>query len=386
MNKPKTTSPAPATADAASKGGSDRYHDFTKLAGKESLFEALRDARVHITAKFRLPPREVETGVEETALEFAKRLVKEYPLVRLKDITQNRLNEEQLSEIAAILGAEEIDQEERAAAALTIEAAYLAANLEELQLFNDAANEEIAILVKCREEESKLRTTVKDRRRDASRWLVESWMTYDVRRTVEMDPEFSPVDTVGYSSPYQIFEICKTLYSDQATVTKSVRQYNAQLELAKVKQSSPHEYVQFTTRFNDAVTAWRNEGADPDDELIIRIYVDALDAKLFNQVKEDFKVPSKKKNYPPTWKEFKRETTAMFVEFQKDGLTSDPNSLIVLKADVAEKVDEDAKATEKPTCPCCCKKHRGECFDTEAIQTIFDAGKLASSREIAPRH
>ena len=41
-----------------------------------------------------MTPREVETGVEEPALKLANRLVKEYLLLRLKNIAQKRLNED----------------------------------------------------------------------------------------------------------------------------------------------------------------------------------------------------------------------------------------------------------------------------------------------------
>ena len=361
---------ASSAESVPSKGGA--HAKYTILRGKQNLFEAIRDAKAHISAAFRLPSMEIETGVEETQSSFLKRIIIENPRERLKDPAANCLTEEQREEVDSIRETEDLDAEERAAAAEAIETVYLEMNLEELTIANEAIgyqNDAIKELIK---EEAKDRKTLPDRRKDASRWMMEHWMTVEVRRAVEDDPGFHPVYAVDFSTPFEIFKICKILFSDQTTINKSVRQYHAQTELTAIKQTSADEYVQFCTRFSDAVTALKGEGGTPEDELLICIYVNALDSKLFYQIKEDFKVPHKKLAYPKEWQAFKRETNAIFYEYQRSGTTSkDLDHLLVLKASVSDN-------EEKPTCSCCCKRHFGECHNVEAIKELFE-GRLKAA-------
>lgn len=367
MSKPnQPPSTLPSKPDDSAPSNRSQHANFIRLDGKSTLYESIRDAETHIVAVFRLSPVEVKTGMEETQAECLLRVATSFPRIRPKDLALNALDAEQEEFVEGIRESEELNEEERATAAETIAAAYLEDNLQNLILFNESIEDQNEVLKELRKEESKLRHTLPDRRRDAARWCVEELMTVDVRRAVELDPEFLPVSSPEFSSVFEIFKICKILYSDQTNLTKSVRQYHAQGELAKVRQTGPSEYVAFSTRFSDAVTAWRSEGAAPDDELLISIYVDALDPKLFYQVQEDFKVPHKRKAYPKVWNEFKRETTAIYNEYHKGGgTTKDPDNLLVLKTNISDK--------EKPTCLKCCKKHNGECFDTDAIKERYEA-------------
>ena len=139
-----------------------------------------------------------------------------------------------------------------------------------------------------------------------------NWMTPSVRLQVEQDP----ASRAEFSSAYEIFEICKWLFSDREPEKDLGQPIDA---LRKVPMWKPNGFVAFTAEFRNGIETVNNIGVDLSDIVLIDAYQNGLNNTVFANVKRDMKIPSRKAGYPTRLEDFIFEMEQVQSHFNTDG-------------------------------------------------------------------
>ena len=384
---------------ATASGGTSRAattpttREFTQLNGKVSnLLKAEKDAKVYLTAHYLVPLKELDDGEPVHVSDFIMALHDEFPHQDLELEEDNHLTDEQEEEVLDIRFndfLEEAGEEERDAAADAVAEIYLARNLCAMRRRNARTalyNKSIDDLCSSRVKQF---NKIDDDRVKVHVWLISFWMIPSVRLQVEQDPAYKSASQTNFSSAFEIFEICRRLFSDREP-ERDLRQLNAVDALRKVTMYKPNGFVAFNAEFRNAIETVLNTGTELSDVVLINAYTKGLNNTVFADVKKDMNIPSRKSAYPTNLSEFMFEMEQIQNRFNQDGKSPyDLDSTRILKADVKDAENEKSassksgagakgkgkgdKTTSSPKCIYCEKNHPGVCWDESAIAKHHEA-------------
>ena len=278
---------------------------------------------------------------------------------------------------------EEANEEERDAAADAVTEAYLARNLAILRKSNARAvsfNRSLEIL---RESKIKAFSKIEELRAEAHVWMLSKWMTNPVRQRVEMDPAFVPLTARNPSTVFEILEICRRLFSDREPEIL-IRQDNALEALKQVKMSKTTGFIAYNVAFQNAVDTLVYHGRELSDVLLINFYSRGLHDAVFQDVKRDLQIPSKKALYPGTYPGFVKEMEEVHNRFEGVGKSYyDEDAINIMSAstgDTGREQKEPMVPDSSPpggpgkgkSCPFCEKIHPGNvCLDEKAMERVY---------------
>ena len=373
--------------------------EFTQLNGKISnLLKAERDAKVYLTTQYRVPLAELETGIPADVSDFIEELHQQYAYRELELEEDNCLTDEQEEELFQIRtddyqpegeDEEEITQEFRNASADGAAASMLARNLAAMRRRNQQATLFNKSIDDLRSSKVKTFNKIDEDRIKVHGWLMMKWMIPSVRLQVEQDPAYRSASEADFSSAFEIFEICRRLFSDREP-EKDLRQLHAVDALRKVVMLKPNGFTAFNAEFRDAIATCLYNRVELSDIVLIDSYVTGLNNTVFADVKRDMKIPSRKANYPTKLDDFQFEMEQVHHRFYTDGKSPyDADAKRVLKADAKSSDEEkqtagkqaggkkgagkDAKEGGHPKCMYCGKHRGGVCYDETAIKKYHEA-------------